>query len=104
IDLIFRKSVFDRDVAAFDITGFTQATTKRISQIGPVILPKACQEADESQIRLLSERGPRPHRNAAQRRNELAPPHSITSSARPSMVGGTTMLSAFAVFTLITIL
>jgi len=35
--------------------------------------------------------------------NELAPLHSMTSSARASRVGGTMRPSAFAVFRLITI-
>src|SRR5262249_19802074 len=42
-------------------------------------------------------------RRAAEQGDELAPPyHSITSSARASSVGGTSRLSAFAVFKLIT--
>src|SRR6516162_3386380 len=39
---------------------------------------------------------------AAEQRDELAPPHSITSSARASSVGGTSMPSALAVCRLIT--
>src|SRR5262249_60501601 len=38
----------------------------------------------------------------AEQRDELAPPHSITSSARASSVGGTSRPSAFAVLRLIT--
>src|SRR5262249_21838637 len=45
--------------------------------------------------------GPRCHR-AAEQRDELAPPHSITSSARASRVGGTSRPRAFAVLRLIT--
>src|SRR6516162_3330983 len=41
-------------------------------------------------------------RRAAEQRDELAPLHSITSSARASSVGGTSRPSAFAVFRLIT--
>ena len=41
-------------------------------------------------------------RRAAKPRNELAPLHSITSSARASNVGGTVRPSAFAVLRLIT--
>src|SRR5215831_12932684 len=40
---------------------------------------------------------------AAEQRYELAPPHSITSSARASTVGGTSRPSALAVFRLRTI-
>src|SRR6516165_5190682 len=39
---------------------------------------------------------------AAKQRDELATPHSITSSARASSVGGTSMPSAFAVTRLMT--
>ena len=38
----------------------------------------------------------------AQKRDELAPPHSITSSARARRVGGTSRLSAVAVLKFIT--
>src|SRR5215813_6450684 len=41
-------------------------------------------------------------RRATEQRNELAPPHSITSSARASSVGGTSSPSALAVLRLIT--
>src|SRR5262249_5849082 len=41
-------------------------------------------------------------RRAAQQRDELAPPHSITSSARASSVGGTSRPSALAVLRLMT--
>ena len=41
-------------------------------------------------------------RRAAEQRDELAPPHSITSSARASSVGGTSRPSALAVLRLIT--
>ena len=40
-------------------------------------------------------------RRAAEQRDELAPPHSITSSARASSVGGTSRPSALAVLRLI---
>ena len=45
----------------------------------------------------------RPRRGrAAQQGDELASPHSITSSARASSIGGTSRPSALAVFKLIT--
>ena len=54
-------------------------------------------------LALLRARGERPcGRRAAEQRDELAPPHSITSSARASSVGGTSRPSAFAVLRLIT--
>src|SRR2546426_12766457 len=51
--------------------------------------------------RLLRPRRERPRRRrAAEQGDELAPPHSITSPARASSVGGTSMPSALAVFRL----
>ena len=54
-------------------------------------------------IGLLRARVERPYcRRAAEQRDKLAPPHSITSSARASSVGGTSRPSAFAVLRLMT--
>jgi hypothetical protein len=44
----------------------------------------------------------RPDRYAAEQRDELTPPHSITSSARATRVGGTSRPNALAAFRLIT--
>src|SRR5262249_21062542 len=52
--------------------------------------------------RLLRARRERPRRRAAEQRDELAPFHSITSSARASNEAGTSRPSAFAVLRLIT--
>src|SRR5215472_9905024 len=53
-------------------------------------------------LALLRARHQRPRCRAAKQRDELAPPHSITSSARASSVGGTSRPSALAVLRLIT--
>src|SRR5262249_31190787 len=50
---------------------------------------------------LLRPRRKRPSRRAAEQRDERAPFHSITSSARASTLAGTSMPSAFAVLRLI---
>jgi hypothetical protein len=50
----------------------------------------------------LCARRERPHRRAAEQRDERAPRHSITSSASASSRSGTSMPSAFAVLRLIT--
>ena len=52
--------------------------------------------------RLLRRAAERPRRSAAEQRDELAPLHSITSSARASSVGGTVRPSALAVCRLMT--
>src|SRR5262245_50332158 len=56
---------------------------------------------DASGFLPLSDERPR-SRRAAEQRDELASPHSITSSARASMVGGMMMPSSFAVLRLMT--
>src|SRR5262245_64649830 len=54
-------------------------------------------------LRLLRARRERPRGcRAAEQRDELAPHHSITSSARASMIGGISRPIALAVLTLIT--
>src|SRR6516164_96200 len=58
--------------------------------------------ADHRDRLLLRPRGKRPSRRAAEQRDERAPLHSITSSARASSVGGTVIPSAIAVLRLIT--
>ena len=60
------------------------------------------EKPDHRHRRLLRPRRERPRRRrAAEQRDELAPLHSITSSARASSVGGTSRPSALAVLRLI---
>src|SRR5262249_5506510 len=59
-------------------------------------------DAPHTLARLLRTHRERPRRRAADERDELAALHSITSSARASSVGGTSMPSARAVCRLIT--
>src|SRR5262249_24866673 len=85
-------------------------TTRRMSAVVPaeqvetiikivhnvfLIIASSCHQYSE----LLRARSERPSR-AAEQRDERAPPHSITSSARASSVGGTSGLSALAVLRL----
>src|SRR5262249_28113790 len=61
------------------------------------------QKSDRRHRRRLRARRERPRaRRAAEERDERAPLHSITSSARASSVGGTSRPSALAVVRLIT--
>ena len=63
----------------------------------------AAEKPDHRHRRLLRARRERPRRRrAAEQRDELAAPHSITSSARASSVGGTSRPSALAVLRLMT--
>src|SRR5262249_32452467 len=93
----------DGHVLSLDATGSGQAVAEsvHVTRIGRH-RPRA-EKANHGQCRLLRARSERPRgRPAAEQRNELAAFHSITSSARVSMVGGTSRPSAFAVFRLIT--
>src|SRR5262249_3499360 len=66
-----------------------------------IALSEPEQEANPSHKFPLRTRRERPgHRRAAEKTNELAPPHSITSSARASSEGGTVRPSALAVLRL----
>src|SRR5262245_31962284 len=61
------------------------------------------EQADHRHRRLLRARRKRPRGSrATEQRHELAPHHSITSSARASMIGGISRPIALAVLTLIT--
>src|SRR5262249_53728234 len=61
--------------------------------------PGRCtEEPDHGYRSLLRARRERPRRRAAEKRDELAPSHSMTSSAVESSVGGTVRPSALALF------
>src|SRR5262245_35919897 len=96
--LILGRAVLDRNVPALDEACFLQA----LAQHSHVMLP-AWQEPHHRHCRLLRARPERPRRRAADERDEVALPHSITSSARASSVAGTSIPSALAVLRLITI-
>src|SRR5262249_32132200 len=68
-----------------------------------IVCSQAHQRTDPPHsLRLLRARHKRPSGRAAEQRDELAPLHSITSSARPSSVIGKVRPSVLAVFRLIT--
>jgi hypothetical protein len=56
------------------------------------------EKADHRHRQLLRARREWPDRRTAEQRDELAPPHSITSSARASSMEGSSSPSFFAVF------
>src|SRR5262249_31383513 len=100
----FSPAHIDCNVATFDPTEFAQALHK---SSGMLALGRRCrraQEANRWELRcLLRARRERPRgRRAAEERDEFAPSHSITSSARASSVGGTSRLIALAVLRLTT--
>src|SRR5712691_1084188 len=100
----FGPAVFDRNVLAHDIAGLLEALLKcaRTAQSW-----RCSAKIPDHRHRATLLRARRPNyrrrgRRATEKRDELAAPHSITSSARASSEGGTSSPSAFAVLRLIT--
>src|SRR5262249_1127811 len=95
-------AIFDRDRAALNPTEVVEPPR----ECGrPLPFRQRCAVAQEpdnwSLPRLLRPCRERPRRHATEQRDELAPLHSITSSARAMSVGGTSIPSALAVLRLI---
>src|SRR5262249_1226918 len=93
----FRRSIFNGDVPTFHVAEIAQSLSKGVP-LGPGI-----DDADARHLRycLLRARRERPcGSRAAEQRDELAPPHSITSSARRMNDSGIVSPTAFAVFKL----
>jgi hypothetical protein len=72
IILVFRKTILDRHVAAFDVAGFTQATTQRLRKVRSIISAPTAQEPNNRHCRLLRARRERPCGRAAKQRDEFA--------------------------------
>ena len=99
----FRPAIFDRQVLAFDVSGFFQALAERGGIWREIATSRAMEESDCRHRRLLRQHSERPVRShPAEKRDELAPPHSITSSAVASSDGGTVRPSPLAVLRLMT--
>src|SRR5262249_28039592 len=98
-----RPAILDRNIAIFNPTELAQPLHKASARLALGKKRGRAQEPDDRQLaRLLRARRERPRRRAAEKRDELAPVHSITSSARASGVGGTWSPSALAVLRLTT--
>src|SRR6516165_10098503 len=101
-----RKAIVNTDIAAFRPSTLLEPLPE-CREAGPyfrIVLGKAHQHADPPHsVGLLRARYERPRGcRAAEQRDERAPFHSITSSARASKVGGTSRPSALAVLRLMT--
>src|ERR1700730_14605294 len=95
--------VLDRHVLAFDGAGSVEAFAERRHVACGAIGRPAVDKRDYRQRRLLRARGERPcEGGAAEKRDEFAPPHSITSSAATRRLWGTVIASALAVLRLMT--
>src|SRR5580704_9223 len=97
-----RPAIFDLDVLAFDKSRLAEATPECGGQRGKGLGRGETKIADYRHCGLLRASRKRPRRRAADQRDEIAPLHSITSSATASSVGGMARPSAFAVLRLIT--
>src|SRR5262249_1463228 len=96
-------AILDREVAALYPTEFAQPLHKSGSPWSPGRSRGRAKKPDGRHLRrLLRARSERPRGRAAEKRHELAPFHSITSSARASSVGGISRPSILAVFRLMT--
>src|SRR5262245_14274585 len=102
IVLVLRPAILDHDILALDVAGFANALPE-CGQIACTISKRrAAEESNHRHRRLLRPRRKRPCRRAADQRDELAAPHSITSSARSRNDSGMASSSALAVVRLIT--
>src|SRR5262245_44302363 len=95
--------VLNNSVLAFNVAGFAEPFRERCRMASGAIERSSTDKTDHRHRRLLRPRREWPyHHRLAKQRDELAPVHSITSSARASSVGGTARPSALAVLRLIT--
>src|SRR5262249_46687742 len=98
-----RQPIFDCNVPALDVAAFRDTPAERIQEIPTRSGRNGGEKPDNRHLSLLRSRPERPCRcRAAEKRDELAPLHSITSSARASSAAGTSMPSALAVLRLMT--
>src|SRR5262249_30136349 len=103
IQLTVGPAILDRDVPAFDEASFTQASTESLHVVCPFRSRHAIEDPNHRDCRLLPTRRKRPRRcHAAEQRDEIAPVHSITSSAMAESPGGISRPSALAALRLIT--
>ena len=84
----FRPPVLNCDVAALDVTDLAQSTDE--TPVGPpkIVGEMALSQPDHRHRAAAPVHATGHAARAAEQRDELAPPHSITSSARASSVGG----------------
>src|SRR5262249_50917725 len=99
---VLRRAVFNRYVLSLDMAGVAEPETER-GQTRCIRAGRAdAEETDDRHRLLLRAEGARGSHHAAQEQHQLAPRHSMTSSAWASIVGGTVSPSSLAVLRLIT--
>ena len=102
IELPVSPAKFERNVLAFDVSGLLEALAKSAQILREGYGRCGVQKSDHRHRRLLRARRERPCSRAAEQRDELAPLHSITSSAATSSLSGTVRPSIRAVWWLMT--
>src|SRR5262249_51374794 len=103
VGLSVRPAILDPKVLSLAEARFPQAPAKGGDKRLAALRIGVAQKADDRHGRLLRPRNSRPrHRSPAEKPDDIAPPHSITSSARTRIVGGISRPSSLAVFRLTT--
>src|SRR6516164_2261329 len=100
VSLTLVRTVLNRDVLALDEACFLEALAERSHAL--VRNRSTAEKPDDRHCRLLRVRCERPRRRAAEQRDEIAPLHSITSSARARKDSGIVRPSFFAALMLTT--
>src|SRR6516165_5818546 len=102
VDIIAIVAKLVGNIAPFDITEVAHPTHEFLANLIVVRGSRSDVSDARGLGRLLRPRRERPRGRAADERDELAPRHSITSSARAMSDGGTTKPSPLAVWRLMT--
>src|SRR5262249_47711078 len=103
IKLVLGPAIFDHCILPLDEACLLQTLAKCAQAVRVSVGRRGVKEPYHRHRRLLRPRHKRPRsRSAPEQRDECAPPHSITSSARASSVGGTSRPSVLAVLRLTT--
>src|SRR5262245_43787028 len=102
IELLFRRTELEEKILAFNITGFAQCFTQ-LRPKGLDICITYEERTNSIDLRLLRTRRERQCRRTAEKRDEVAPLHSITSSARSRIAVGIVTPSALAALRLTTV-
>src|SRR5262249_62174046 len=94
--------VLDRHVLALNMAGLAETLAEGACTVRPRLRRRRIENSDHWHRRLLRPRRQRPGRRSTHDGDELAAPHSITSSARAMSAGGTVRPMALAVARLMT--
>src|SRR6516225_11321353 len=100
--MTLRPVVFDRYAFPLDVALFAQCLAERRHIRRSRLGRNAAEEADRQHRLLLRAHRPRHRHHAAQQEEQFAARHSMTSSARARIEGGTVRPSALAVLRLTT--